>query len=699
MRLRSLATLLLILLLPVPSASADVFEAELNGLKITLDADTGGILKLEFPGPGKLLESAPQRAGMIDLAYPIDRFEPLRLAARFSRKAKITREKDAVTIEWERLGASRDFDLPGNVSVAVTFRAAPDGRSVILTARVANHSKTSVRQVIFPELSGMQPFAGTADTLFRTAGTVSPPFLELAKTEERASQQYMIDGASYSNEYKAGGMFHSMIARWMDFGGLRGGVSLFPRRWGWDPQIVTRLQLAEVDQSIRLLCLHDVEIKPEGTWESGEFWLTPHTGGWAKGIEPFRAWVKQNFKREWPLPKHVREGLGYRTTWMCQNQPDDPRDAVFTFKDLPKLAAECKEHGIDEMTLWAWNRGFVLPLPPPYPHLGSEQEMIDAVAECKKIGVNITPFISVLQANAETAPRYGLKVNDNNGWTFHTDLVPRWNPPYATGFACVPVPIDNPLWQKDVLAGAQHLIDSGIVSLGWDQFWTREATPNINTLTTQIRALARAKDPESVFMGEELWNFDIDSAQLDYTWNWGSYRDIRPLTSVYPAPRVNVCISESPLAAKKAFADNLYINVFPRKAESINGSDLIANHPPLSAALKQCASLRKQFLKYFTEGTLIGECILTEPSENAHVSAYVLPDHILMIVINQGPTGPINLKADPQPWVATPGGNFTVTAFGGDGKVISITTIAGQWEVATPALATGDVVIYEITTR
>ncbi len=411
-------------------AFAATVEAELNGLKIGIDPDTGGLVKLDYATVGTLLQASPPRAGMIDLAYPIERFEPLRLAAKYSHRAKITQDKSSITIEWDKLGASRDFDLPGDVTASGTLQPAPDNNnSIILTAHVENHSPTSVRQMVFPDLAGMQPVAGKAGTIFRTAGTVSAPFLELAKTEERESQQYMIDGAAYSTEYKTGGMIYPMIARWMDYGSLHGGVSLFPKRWGWEPQVTTRLQLSEMDDSLRLMCLHDIEIKSNQTWDSGEFWLTPHTSGWAKGIEPFRGWVKQNFKREWPVPKHVREGLGFRTVWMSQNQPGDPHDAIFTFKDLPKIAAECKENGIDEMTLWAWNKGFVLPLPGPYPHLGTEQEMIDAVTECKKIGVNVAPFISVLQANTATAPRYGLKVVDNNGWTYHTEMVPRWNPP------------------------------------------------------------------------------------------------------------------------------------------------------------------------------------------------------------------------------------------------------------------------------
>jgi hypothetical protein len=671
----------------------------LNGLTIALDPTSGAILRLAYDGPGQMLDSKPNRAGVLDVAYPVEQFEPLRLAARYSTGARIKRDGDTLTVSWDALGASRSKFAPqGNVAATVQFKAAPDGKSVILTAHIDNHAARSVRQVLFPDFSGLKPFAGVEHTLFRTGGSVSAPFVELAPNEDKLSQQYMTDAASLSASYQAGGLFHPMVVRWMDFGGLAGGFSLFPKRWGWEKQVVTRLQLSEVEQSLRLMCIHDVEIKPNQSWDSGEFVLTPHPGGWAKGIEPYRAWVKQHFKREFPLPKHVREGLGYRTAWMCQNQPNDPQDAVFTFEDLPKLAKECKEHGIDELALWAWNKGFVLPLPPPYPHLGTPQEMADAVAECRKLGVNVTPFISVLQANAETAPRYGLKVTDNNGWTFHTELVPRWNPPYATGFAGVGVPTSNELWRKDVVAGVSHLVDSGITSLGWDQYWATEQPPNIQTLASQFRAIARAKDPESVFMGEELWNMEVDSAMLDYTWNWGTYRDVRPLTSCFPAPRVNCIITASALNAKKAFADNLYLNLFPRKAESINGSDYLANWPELSRAVKQCAALRKQFLPYFTDGTLIGECVLTAPAPGVHVSAYVLPDRVLVIVINQsGAETAFTLKADVRPWLTSPSGNYQVKTFDEDAKLLSTKAMAAAPAGDTPKLKPAQMVVYEFT--
>src|ERR1035437_12280 len=121
-------------------------EASLNGLAIRLDADTGGILRMRYAGV-KMLESKPDRSSILDLAYPVKEFEPLRLASRFSHGAKIDVTKQNVTIHWATLGMSRVWTkVEGDVAATVTMKAAPDGRSVIMTCTVENNSKNPVRQ-------------------------------------------------------------------------------------------------------------------------------------------------------------------------------------------------------------------------------------------------------------------------------------------------------------------------------------------------------------------------------------------------------------------------------------------------------------------------------------------------------------------------------------------------------------------------
>lgn len=648
---------------------------QLNGLEIELDNRSGAIRRLAYAGPGTLLEAEGAEAGLIDVAYPVEQFEPLRLAARYSRDVAIERGSDRVAVRLGELGPSRDsFKLEGRVAATVILRADPDGRSVILSAEVENQSGRAVRQVIFPELRGLRATAGPGETLLRTCGFSSAPFRELVLPE--ADQWYASDSSTV--EHKSGGMFASMWVRWLDLGSLQGGFSLFPRRWGWDPQTTTVLQMRQSDRTLRLLCVHPSEIPPGGKWSSGEWVLTPHRSGWAKGIEPYRAWVEAKVNRRYPVPKHIREALGFRTLWMCQNQPQDPTDAVWRFRDLPGLAEEAKAHGLQEMVLWTWAPGFDASLPAPFGHLGTERELLEAVRQCREIGVNVAPFISVLQASPKTAGRYGLRIPDNNGWTYHTELIPRWNPPYATGLSCVQVGPAHAAWQDEVTAACRRWADKGITSVSWDQYWTSAAKPTIQDLTQRIRDYARKLDPESTFSGEELWNLEIDCEWLDYTWNWGGHGEYQGFVNAFRAPRRNVNINRSVKEARLAFMDNLFLNVWPSKPDAINGSERIANVPELSATLKTCARLRQQFLPYFTDGVLIGNCLLTRSSPGVRMSAYVQPRRVLAIVLNQGPEASLTLEYDLAPWLPGLAG-FTVAEFDerGTGSALRSVPISG----------------------
>ena len=119
----------------------NVTRVTLNGLEITLDSHTGAILRLDYPGPGTLLDADASEAGLVDVAYPLEQFEPLRLAARHSRDAVIEVSPDRVVIRLGRLGPSRDnFPTEGDVATAVTLLADPDGRSLILSCAIENHS-------------------------------------------------------------------------------------------------------------------------------------------------------------------------------------------------------------------------------------------------------------------------------------------------------------------------------------------------------------------------------------------------------------------------------------------------------------------------------------------------------------------------------------------------------------------------------
>jgi hypothetical protein len=696
------AVVLLPVLLTVSAACGQasapaVITAALNGTRLDFDPQSGSLVRLSHPGPDTMIDAPPAQASLLDVACPVKDFEPLRLASRFSRNATIDIGGSEVRIHWDRLGASHPvFEQPGAVKATVVLRADGDGRSIVMSCQVENTSAAPVRQVLFPDLMGLVPFDGLDQTLFRTAAFVRAPFRELVPDEGRLSMQFCLDPAAGMAEYKSGGMFSDMWLRWMDFGGHKGGLSLFQKAWGWDARVPVRLHLDPDGSKLRLLCAHLVTIEPGATWSSGEFILTPHAHGWAKGIEPYAAWARAHLKKEYPMPGHVRDGLGFRTVWMSKGFPRAPGDAVWRFADLPALAEESLRHGLSEMVMWGYTEGFKLPIPKPHENLGTEEDLVRAVRACRTAGVNLAPFISVLQAGHDTGPKYGLTVPREGGWPQHPEAIPPFQAPYISLLQCAGVDTNNALWQKEVLESCRHYIDIGIPSLSWDQFWT-EPNLNIIRLMSKVRAEAKKSDPESTFSSEELWNMEIDADYLDYTWNWGGYRDCQAFTSVFPSPRISCIVTAAPDVVAMAFLDNLYLNVFPRKPGALNGSDRIAAHPDLSRMLLTCAGLRRQFLEYFTAGRFVGDGLLSRPCPGAHAAGYVLGDRALLLLLNRQGTRPVSFECELGPWLESQDGTYTIRPYdaGGAAKA-TLPPQASRWKGEVPAMGPLEIALFEI---
>jgi hypothetical protein len=689
-----------LLSLAATAASAGDVEVSLNGLDIRIDDRTGSITGLSSRHTGMVSSAEPASAGLLDVAYPVESFAAMRLATRFSR-ARVVREPDKVTIRWDALGASRpNLPLPsGAVRAQVVIQAAADGRSVIFSAEVQNDSGASIRQVLFPDVWGLKPFAGIADTRLRLARGVVTPFNEPLKAPGTAPFYPTADSPLAWKQYPAGELTMERLntLRWLDFGGGRGGLSMFQRKWGtrdW-PGILTHRTESD-PMSLRLVWEHTQEIAPGKRWSSGEFWLTPHAGGWAKGIEVYRDYVQQ-VSPPHAVPRHVRDDLGFQTIWMIQSVEVEPGKAAFRFSDLARVAQDAKRYGFHELVPWGWNTYSTLPIP-VRPELGSDQDLIDSVTKARDMGVNIAPFISVSIVRNRYAARYGREPS-NNDWTYHKELVPVLRPYYTDFWNGVEIDSNNKLWQQDVLHTLTHWIDRGVTSFCWDTFKVDPnkagGPPPLLWMVDTIRARARSQYPQATFCGESNTHLEIDGPALDYLWIWNDYKDAAPITNVLKTPRMNCNVEDSALVVGKCFADNLYINAMPRKPDEPNGTALISDNPQLAAALLRASALRKQFLPFFVDGTLVGDSILEEPAA-AFVRAYQLGSRLLVIVLNdRSKAAPIRLKSDLSLWLPA-ATTYHVTAYDGRGAKGRTWDTQPRSLLDTRALEPNDFAFFEI---
>ena len=678
---------------------------KLNGLEIGIDEKNGGIVSLRYPGVGEILATEPDAAGLLDLAFPLASYVPMRLATRFSR-AVIEENGPTLTISWPELGPSRTHVSlpPGSASARVTLTAAPDGRSVVLRCRIENKFQQPLPQILFPDFFGLRAVSAPETTKLTMARGAVTPFTQRSKSRHHTafwpvdSGWHIYEATAYS--------YGPNVMNWLDYGSLCGGFSLFQKKWRdrdyRRPDILTYVSERQPDR-VRLACWQPGRVGAGETWESPEYVLTPHEGGWAKGIETYRTYVREvNPPHE--IPKRVREGLGYLSIWMSDAHETIPELAAMRYKDLTGIAQDTKEHGIDEMAVWRWCHHLEMPIP----HrkvLGTAEEWVQAVKDCRAMDVNIAAALGIHLLHHTQLARYGVAYTARNAWNFHRDLIPNFNPAYLKGLpldhAGQTVPPSNPVWQEDVEKSLAEWIDRGVASFTWDVFGgggpdgalssRYEDNVGLIDVIKRVRARARKVDPESTFNAEtnSISGLEWDGEVLDYTWNWISdqfkeghlttttyveYIEAAPILNVLRSPRVNYNIESSPLAVKKGFADGAYLNFLLRKPDGENGSAILGEKPALSPVVKQMAARRKQFLPYFTEGVPVGDCILAESSP-LFVRGHVHNNRAFVVVLNDG-DGPraVDLSLNLPLWLT--GDAHRVSRYDADGRLMSEGTIA-----------------------
>jgi hypothetical protein len=438
-----------------------------------------------------LLQTEPDAAGLVDLAFPLNEYVPMRLATRFSR-ASIEKTGDGVTITWRELAPSRTHVKlpPGAARVTVALRPAPDKRSVVIRSRIENTFNRPQLQVRFPDFSGLRPIGKPEATKLTMARRSVRPFTQ--RSESRHGTAFWPVDSGWRIYEATAYSYGPNVMSWLDYGSLKGGFSLFQKKWRdrdyRRPDVLTLASDAQPDR-LRLACWQPGKIAAGETWESSEYCLTPHEGGWAKGIEAYRQYVR-GVNPPTSIPKRIREGLGFLSIWMSDQHETQPDRAAVRFKDLPRIAQDAKDHGIDEMSVWRWCHHLRMPIP----HrevLGSVQEWIDAVRKSRRIGVNIAAALGIHLLHHSQLARYGVAYTTRNAWNFHRDLIPNFNPSYLRGLpldqAGQTVPPSNALWQEDVISavgngsiGASRL-SRGTYSAGVDR--TAHCHPDMRTMS------------------------------------------------------------------------------------------------------------------------------------------------------------------------------------------------------------------------
>ncbi len=625
----------------------------LNGTTLTFNCENGALVKIEHPEAGVLVDGG---RGILDMAWPYHTdYDTLRLnptAPHMGEAPEFEVEEGKVTVKYHKMGRTINTgDLPGmegGVYAEVIFTACEDKKSIALRCRIKNNSDVAIRQVLFPDMSGIVSRTDDrSDKLTFLAGA-SEPFKELQSTPETRENFFAWTESCSGKIYHAGGLQEApLTGRWYDFGTRQGGFGMYRRHWGWGPESLEDMgynenlwvKLDNIEDKLRLAFIKNIKIEKDGEYDSGDYVLTCHGGSWINGIAPYKAYIAENVKRVVPVPQRAKEMLGFRTIFMNDGYPKDPTDYSWKYSDMPKVAEDMVEHGLYDMNLW-YCYSLALPFGKDkfYEEWGGEEEFKKSVQILREMGVVATPLVSWISLWDDSCKHYGIEKRTGS-WAETPKSVPMFAAPYCNKWACFQIS-DHSLqqWREDVLNGLRYLRDEvGCPNICWDQYVLGTNCDNfVHDVINQYRLETEEMYPGTLFSSESTLYFESELDNTDFTWNWQYWdgkkvKDLRPYMHAVTTCRPNMNVDSDPVKVKYIFMDNLMLNAYPTRPESYNGSALISEYPEFSKSIKTVAALRKAYLDYFVDSTNISDCAVTVDPE-CRTTGYVKGSRMLLIV-------------------------------------------------------------------
>jgi hypothetical protein len=574
--------------------------------RLTIDPASGVLREIMLRHVSNpLLDGA---SGFFDIALPLPDDLPHRLRIDESqRTSHAAGTGDECQLRFDTLRSTRGaFE----VSASLTLRSI-SGEGLAMRLQVINHTPYVIPQVLFPKLVGFNPTGEAKHEALHLGRSIKHPH-QWMTTPHGAAAFFDL----YRRWYFTYGMGEWNL-KWLRLGNARHGVSIFSKDLG---AAVQGLYVEREKDYPRLTIAwaHYPHIAPGETWLSPEIVVQPHHGDWRIGVEAYKAYAAQHLPTA-RLPKSLHGSLGARSVYFSTYLYD--REPNFTYRDLPKLARDGLIHGLRELICWfIFDAYFELPMK-LNPKLGTERELIDAVAECRAMGVNVVAFVSCRSLKSRKAPAEWFETDEHGNrrtqsWSYSLDFVPPFNPLYCnrdeSAFAC-PAAAG---YQEAFIAACRELQRLGFSSICYDQLFAdrlcyaeghrhkpQALLEPLYATMKRVLAEGRAIDPEATFSGE-FFN-DISQTFQHYNWDWlsgaNSLADLEPFRRVFPRYRLGLLVDRSKRWLLEGFVRGLFIHFLPD-----GGEGLIATDANFAALAQRLADARQRFASFFEQGEYFG---------------------------------------------------------------------------------------------
>ncbi len=380
----------------------NTFLLQNQTLELKFDRQTGALVELHARELNWPILKPPHQGLSFRLLVPLS--EEKRNNPVFGEKQALTgldvsSDGREAQFTWDNLTSEAGGLLPVKISIQVTLT----DRQVIFTPTIENRSSYVVENVYYPYLGDVQHPAQAEwfKTFLYTYATANEWALWPTYNNLRG---YF--GVDYPTQFHPGAPFcgapmSPFVLLRSDKQGLYVGVNApsselvawhTELRPGYGSSIDWRVSggLHAPEASTRFAAVHVPYIQPGETRTLTPITIEPYRGGWQAGCDIYKqwrtTWMKPSTPPEWASQPHAWQQIHI-------NSPED--ELRISFRDLPKVGAECARHGVKAIQLVGWNDGGQdqgNPSHDPDPRLGTFAELKQAIAQCQALGVKIILF-------------------------------------------------------------------------------------------------------------------------------------------------------------------------------------------------------------------------------------------------------------------------------------------------------------------
>jgi len=389
-----------------PSTTPDLLILSSPSLLVAIDRNTGCLHRLESKDGAWRLQGAGLR---LHVPAPDHRFHYLNES--HSAKPRIESDNQLATITWSGFLSPRMGKL--DIEVQQTIRL--EGVAVQFTYKIRNSSPAVIESYAYPRLAGLKPPAGDKtlqQAAWNYSGMGTAP---LWPTFGNEVGYYGYDTPAQLRNLGADSQFCLILA---ETRGLYLGYHDPAQKqvvqicFALSPSYVDSYNSSVLasgkasDSAVALDPNHLCFIQPGASQSSEALVLTPFTGDWHAGADIYKAW-RATWLKAPVMPAWVKDVHSWQ-----QIQINSSEDRLeFPYKDLLKVAEACQRWGVKAIQLTGWQNGGQdrdFPLHDTDPRLGSPDEFKQAIAESRKLGVEIVLFNKYAWADV-TAPAYATE--------------------------------------------------------------------------------------------------------------------------------------------------------------------------------------------------------------------------------------------------------------------------------------------------